>query len=105
MYKSSTMAFVTPSITELVIDIDVLLAGWLAGWLVESERNQKILFTTTVLEDAPVSTAAREVHEEFFLTKALAFTTPAKRKRDMDGDGSPVLSLLNIKHLFSFLQA
>lgn len=58
--------------------------------------NEKFLIATAALEDAPVSTEAMEVYEEFFYTKALNFKTPAKRKRAMDDDESPVLSLLDV---------
>jgi hypothetical protein len=93
--KSSTTAFVTPSITKSVIDSDVLsvrreLLLTLLEW------NEKFLIATAALDGAPVWMAAMEIHEEFFCTKAFNFKTPAKRKRDMDDGKSPVLSLLDV---------
>jgi hypothetical protein len=101
--KSSTTAFVTPSITKSVIDSDVL-SGWRALSLTLPEWNEKFLIATAALEDAPVSTAAMEVHEEFFRTKALNFETPAKQKRDADDDESPVLSLLDVSVYLPFFK-
>jgi hypothetical protein len=43
-----------------------------------------------------MSTAATELHEEFFRTKALNFKSAAKRKPDMDDNQSPVLPLFDV---------
>jgi hypothetical protein len=74
--KSSTMAFVTPSITKPVIDSEDL-SGWRALSLTLPEWNKKFLIATATLDDTLVSTAAMEVHEEFLRTKALNFKTPS----------------------------
>jgi hypothetical protein len=93
--KSSTTAFVTPSMHEAGIDADVL-TGWRALSLTLSEWNEKFFIATAALDDIPVSTAAMEVHEEFFRTKALNFKTPAKRKRDDEEEDSLVASFLDV---------
>ena len=104
--KSSSTAFVTPSITDSVIDSDVL-AVWRALTLTLPEWNQKFFIATAALDDdVPVSSAAMEVHETFFRTKALNFKTPAKRKRGLeDEDDSPMVALLDVSLYSPFFKA
>jgi hypothetical protein len=63
--KSSTRAFVTPTILDLVIEAEVL-TSWRFLSLTLTEWNKKFLITTEALDKIPVSTAAMEVHEEYF---------------------------------------
>jgi hypothetical protein len=86
---------VTPSIHEAGIDDDVLTT-WRSLSLTLSEWNEKFLIATAVLDNIPVSTAAMEVHEEFFRTKALNSKTPAKRKRDIEEEDSLAASFLDV---------
>jgi hypothetical protein len=77
--KSSTRAFMTPTIMDSVIEPEVLTT-WRAMSLSLTEWNEKFLIATEALDDIPALTAAMEVHEEYYWTKALSFKTPAKRK-------------------------
>jgi hypothetical protein len=79
--KSSTTAFVTPSILDSVIEVEVL-ANWRTLSLTLTEWNAKLLIATAALDDMPVSNAAMEAHEKFFRPTTLKFKTPGKRKRD-----------------------
>jgi hypothetical protein len=45
--------------------------------------EQTLFIATNTLDKAPASTAAMEVQENFFRTKALNFKTPAKRRRSI----------------------
>jgi hypothetical protein len=93
--KSSTRAFVTPTIMDAVIE-DEVLTTWQALSLPLTEWNEKFLIATEALEDIPVSTAAMEIHEEYHRTKALKYKTPGKRKRDSEEEDSVGGSLLDV---------
>jgi hypothetical protein len=93
--KSPTTAFVTPTITMEVIDDDVLntsktLTLLLPAW------NEKFFIATAASSDVPESSAAMEVQETFYHTKALNFRTPAKQKRSANDLLSPAPSLLDV---------
>jgi hypothetical protein len=93
--KSSTTAFVTPSIHDSVIDANVL-TSWRALSLTLPKWNETFFIATAALDDIPVSTATMEVHKDFFRTKALNFKTPAKCKGDKDDESSLVASFLDV---------
>jgi hypothetical protein len=93
--KSSTTAFVTPSITTDVID-DGVLASWRTLNLPLSTWIEKFFIATAASDEVPASSAAMEVHETYYHTKALNFKTPAKRKRGADDSISPTLPLLDV---------
>jgi hypothetical protein len=77
--KGPTMAFVTPSLTPMVIDEQVL-ENWKSLNLALPDWNEKFLITAAALDDLPASAAAMEVQEDFFRNKALTFKTPVKAK-------------------------
>jgi hypothetical protein len=93
--KSPTTAFVALLTTSSVIDSKVLIE-WRAPSLYFHEWNKKLFITTNALDEEPASTAAMEVQENLFRTKALNFKTPAKRKQSQDDGASPALSLLDV---------
>jgi hypothetical protein len=73
------------------------LIKWRALSLSLNEWNEKFFIATNASDKAPASsTAAMEVQENFFRTKALNFKTPAKRKRSQDEEESLALSLLDV---------
>jgi hypothetical protein len=89
---------------DLVIEAEVL-TSWRALLLTLTEWNQKFLIATEALDDIPVSTAAMEVHEEYFWMKALNFKTPAKRKQSSEDEASLVSSLLDISIYSPYFKA
>jgi hypothetical protein len=93
--KSPTTAFATPSIESTVIDSEVL-AEWKALSLSLPEWNEKFFIATNASDDLPASTAAMEMQETFFRTKALKYKTPAKRKRSLEEEDSESPSLLDV---------
>jgi hypothetical protein len=101
--KSSTTAFVTPSITSSVIDCEVLIQ-WRGLSLSLHEWNEKFFIATNASDEAPASTAAMEVQEAFFRTKALNFKTPAKRKRLQEEGDSIGSSLLDVSTYAPFFK-
>jgi hypothetical protein len=65
--KSTTKAFVTPSIMDTIIGGDVLkecnsLLLSLPEW------NEKFIIASSASDDIPASTTAMEIHETFFRT-------------------------------------
>jgi hypothetical protein len=80
MAKSPTTAFVTPSITVALIDSN-FLTEWKSRLLTLPEWSKKFLIAASALDNIPASTAAMEIQETFFRTKALNFKTPAKHKQ------------------------
>jgi hypothetical protein len=102
--KSVTTAFVTPSITTKVIDVDVL-NEWKTLSLSLSEWNEKFFIATAASDKAPASTAAMEMNKDFFRNKALNFKTPAKRKRSLEDEDSPTPSLLDISPYSPFFRS
>jgi hypothetical protein len=101
--KSAMTAFVTPSITSSVIDSEVLI-DWRARSLSLHEWNEKFCIATSASDEAPASSAAMEVQENVFRTKALTFTTPAKRKRAQDYGESESPSLLDVSAYSPFFK-
>jgi hypothetical protein len=101
--KSTTTAFVMPSITTKVIDVDVL-AKWKTLCLLLSEWNKKFFIATAASDKAPASTAAMEMKEDYFRNKGLNFKTPAKCKRSPDEEESPTPLLLNISPYSPFFR-
>jgi hypothetical protein len=93
--KSSTTAFVTPSITTKVIGENALTT-WKSLTLSLPEWNEKFFIATAASDEIPASSAAIEMHKAFCRTKALNFKTPAKRKRGLLAESSPPLSVLDI---------
>jgi hypothetical protein len=93
--KSQSTAFATPSIASTVIDDDVL-AEWKALSLSLSEWNKTFFIATNTSDDQPSSSAAMEIQETFFRTKALNYKTPAKQKRSLEEEDSEAPSLLDV---------
>jgi hypothetical protein len=87
--------FLTPTITTEVINDDVLNT-WRTLTLLLPAWNEKFFIATTASSDVPASSAAMEVHETFYHTKALNFKTPAKRKRSTNDLLSSAPSLLDV---------
>jgi hypothetical protein len=73
---------------DSVIDSDVL-KEWNSLLLSLPEWNEKFIIASSAADDIPASTAAMEIQETFFRTKALNFKTPAKRKQGSEDDSSP----------------
>jgi hypothetical protein len=92
--KSYSTAFVTPSITKSVVEVEVLVS-WQALSLALPEWNQMFFIATAASDDAPASSAALEVQQAFFRDKAMTYKTPAKRKRSNDENEGPA-DLLDI---------
>jgi hypothetical protein len=101
--KSTTTAFVTPSIMGNVIDDDVLSMSRTLS-LSLPEWNEKFLIATAASDDEPASKAAMEVQEDFFCNKALNFKTPAKRKHGPDNEQSLALFLLDVSPYLPFFK-
>jgi hypothetical protein len=93
--KSQSTAFATPSIESSVIDDDVL-ADWKALSLSLSDWNEKFFIAKNTSDDLPASSAAMEIQENFFRTKALNYKTPAKRKRNQEEEESQTPSVLDV---------
>jgi hypothetical protein len=74
MAKSPPTAFVTPSVAKSVIGGGILTERK-SRLLTMPEWNIKFLITTSASDDIPVSAAAMEIQETFFLSKALNFKT------------------------------
>ena len=66
--------------------------------------NEKFLIAASASDDIPASTAAMEIQDTFFRTKALNFKTPAKRKRSSDDDEDSPLSSLAISPYSPFFK-
>jgi hypothetical protein len=101
--KSSSTAFVTPSISSVVIDNKVLIK-WSSLSLLLQEWNEKFFIATNAADEAPASTAAMEVQETFFRTKALNFKTPAKHKRHQEDGDLLAPSLLDVSTYSPFFK-
>jgi hypothetical protein len=93
--KSSITTFVAPSIATEVINENALTT-WKSLTLSLPEWNEKFFIATAASDEIPASSAAIEMHEAFYRTKALNFKTPAKRKRGLLAESSPPLSVLDI---------
>jgi hypothetical protein len=78
-----------------VID-DNVLADWKALSLSLSEWNEKFFIVTNTSNELPASSAAMEIQETFFRTKALNYKTPAKCKRNQEEEDSETPSLLDM---------
>jgi hypothetical protein len=53
------------------------LKEWNSLLLLLPEWNEKFIIASSAADDIPASTAAMEIQETFFRTKALNFKTPA----------------------------
>jgi hypothetical protein len=71
--------------SSLDID-DIALQDWKDSSLSFEAWSDKFLMASAAANDGPASTAAMEVQEDFYRNQALAFKTPAKRKRDLSED-------------------
>jgi hypothetical protein len=70
---------------------EAVLSNWKSISLTFDDWSEKFVIAAAAGDEAPASSAAMEVQDNFYWAQALSFKTPAKRKRVSSTKGPKLL--------------